>query len=462
MKKFLLVGRHSSFPKNRFCLAALLLAAMTITSLRAAQGPCFGQTPPGTNPVVFAPGILSLSNRFEGRIAFSPDGQECYFSVMTSDYSDMQLYCTTQDTASVWSSQVLVPFLPTQKKGEPLFSTDGGKLYFTCFTNNKSDFYVMERMSQGWSVPALLPSPINSSANEFNLCQAANGNFYFASKRSGGLGGLDIYRTLNGTNQPPQVGNLGVPVNTSSDNGDPCIAPDERFLVFYGLGSYGGADLFVSFNNQKGGWTTPVNLGSQFNTSADEFGTSLSPDGQYLFFVRQQYLGTSGDVYWVSVAAIDSLNPLPTIRTNPVSQTAWPGDTITFSAAADGAAPLRYQWWFNQTNPLPSATNSTLTLTQVQIVDAGAYSVVVTNTLGAATSNPAMLYADPAFVKLNTTSPGALSFRSWIGIPFDIECSSDLLQWYPLTTLTNLTGTLEYTDWESADYPCRFYRARLP
>ena len=41
----------------------------------------FGQISPGKTPQIFAPGILSLTNRMEARIAFSPDGTECFFTV---------------------------------------------------------------------------------------------------------------------------------------------------------------------------------------------------------------------------------------------------------------------------------------------------------------------------------------------------------------------------------------------
>lgn len=461
MKTNSTVSLHSLKSKKIFHLITLILAIALSPDLPAQVGPYFGQTPPGTNPVVFAPGILSLTNRFELRLAFSPDGKACYFTVSDSGYSYMHLLYTTQDVSGVWSPQVLVPFLPNQDKGEPFFSQDGNKLYFTCLTNGQHDFYSVDRTPQGWTNPAALPSPINSAYDEFCLSQATNGTFYFASARPGGFGGLDLYRTLQVAGQPLQVENLGSTINSSGDDGDPCIAPDERFLIFYRLGGFGGADLFVSFNDRKGGWTAPVNLGSQFNTSSDEFGPSLSPDGQYLFFVRQQYLGTVGDIYWVAVSAIDSLNPLPTIRTNPASQTALPGDSITFTVAASGTAPLSYQWWFNQTNSLPSATNPTLMLTNVQLVDAGAYSVVVTNTLGSITSSPALLIADPTFVMLKTVSPGALSFRCWIGVPFNLESSGDLVHWSPLATLTNLTGTLGFTDGEAPNYSRRFYRAAI-
>jgi hypothetical protein len=70
--------------------------------------------------------------------------------------------------------------------------------------------------------------------------------------------------------------------------------------------------------------------------------------------------------------------------------------------------------------------------------------------------------ADPTYVKLGTAAPGALSFRSWIGVPFALEWSGDLQYWHPLTTLTNLTGTLEFFDVEAVNQPFRFYRTVIP
>jgi hypothetical protein len=64
---------------------------------------------------------------------------------------------------------------------------------------------------------------------------------------------------------------------------------------------------------------------------------------------------------------------------------------VTFAVEAGGTAPLRYQWRFNATNLIANATNSSLTISNVQPADAGGYHVVVTNTLGSATSQVAVL-----------------------------------------------------------------------
>src|SRR6185369_7618598 len=68
----------------------------------------------------------------------------------------------------------------------------------------------------------------------------------------------------------------------------------------------------------------------------------------------------------------------PTITTQPASQTVTAGSNATFSVVASGTAPLTYQWLFNGTN-ISGATNSSLTLTNVQSANAGSYTVTVTN-----------------------------------------------------------------------------------
>ena len=44
---------------------------------------------------------------------------------------------------------------------------------------------------------------------------------------------------------------------------------------------------------------------------------------------------------------------------------------------------------------------------------------------------------------------------------FEVQASTDLTQWSPVTTVTNLTGTLEFTDPDTANPLRRFYRTLL-
>jgi hypothetical protein len=75
------------------------------------------------------------------------------------------------------------------------------------------------------------------------------------------------------------------------------------------------------------------------------------------------------------------------------------GANVTFRSAATGEAPLSYQWDFNQAE-LSGRTNRSLVLTDVQLSNAGAYTLVVTNAAGCITSRVARLEVDATFTKI--------------------------------------------------------------
>ena len=79
----------------------------------------------------------------------------------------------------------------------------------------------------------------------------------------------------------------------------------------------------------------------------------------------------------------------PVISMQPQSPTVASGNNVTFNVVASGFQ-LSYQWSFNATNIL-GATNSSLTLTNVQPDDAGNYAVQVTNLFGSTLSSNAVL-----------------------------------------------------------------------
>lgn len=81
----------------------------------------------------------------------------------------------------------------------------------------------------------------------------------------------------------------------------------------------------------------------------------------------------------------------PVITAHPTNRTVNPGTNVTFTVTASGNPALTYTWWSNQTNLLAITTNGSLTLTNVQATNNGTIFVEVTNTLGSATSQVALL-----------------------------------------------------------------------
>jgi len=87
------------------------------------------------------------------------------------------------------------------------------------------------------------------------------------------------------------------------------------------------------------------------------------------------YVGTINSV------AVYGLNT-PVITNQPASQSVGISSNATFSVTAGSLAPpLGYQWFMNGA-PVANATNATLTLSNVQLTNAGQYSVTVYDTVG--------------------------------------------------------------------------------
>jgi hypothetical protein len=80
----------------------------------------------------------------------------------------------------------------------------------------------------------------------------------------------------------------------------------------------------------------------------------------------------------------------PIVVEPPQSTTAYAGSNVTLTANIVGNAPLSYQWQFNGIN-LAGQTGAALNLTNAQTNASGNYSVVVSNSLGLATSQVAVL-----------------------------------------------------------------------
>jgi hypothetical protein len=85
----------------------------------------------------------------------------------------------------------------------------------------------------------------------------------------------------------------------------------------------------------------------------------------------------------------------PAIATQPANQTVTAGQTATFSVTAAGTTPLTYQWQ-RGTIAITGATSANYTTAATTTSDNGAqFSVVVSNSLGNATSKAATLMVNP-------------------------------------------------------------------
>ena len=140
------------------------------------------------------------------------------------------------------------------------------------------------------------------------------------------------------------------------------------------------------------------------------------------------------------------------------------GSSPTLIAGPAGASPAPSFQWRLDGLTLLGATNSSLTLSNFQATQAGAYSVIVSNFAGAVTNPVMSITAAPQF-RLNYSlvlTGGATHVRLTGPLPnhLAIEATTNLIQWSELQVQENVTP-LDFTDLESNNSPTRFYRALL-
>ena len=274
--------------------------------------PYLGQTPPGSIPQKFAPGIISLPIRLETYPTFSPDGSDMYFSVVNASWLNGVIF-HTQERNGVWTIPDTAAFSKNiYINWESFISPDGNKQFFASNRppSLSKDIWMMNRTSDTtWSNPVRLNSPINSNVEDGSACVTNNGTLYFKSARGGGINGSMLYRSLLIDSTYSQIENLGNIIHTVAQETEPFMSPDESYLIFTSpsrSGGHGGYDLWICFRKMDGSWTEPVNMGPNINSALDEYGPRVTQDGNYLFFTRDNG-STSMDIYWVSAGIIDSL-----------------------------------------------------------------------------------------------------------------------------------------------------------
>ena len=281
-------------------LLAVAYAAVAFAPWREhAVQPGVGARDDAPHAELLAPGTIDTPD-YELNAAFTPDGRTLYFTRIQPNWPagpDYWVIAVAHLAGGRWSEPEVAPFSGRYNDADPVVSPDGRRLFFvsnrplTAGAPPKRDYdiWMMGRQADGaWGEPVNLGPNVNSDRNEYYPSVAANGTLYLQTTRPDSRGG-DLYRSrlMNGVYQPIEP--LGDSVNSQYGEGDAAIAPDESFIVFAGYGrpdSYGGADLYISYN--RGGlWSAPRHLGPSVNTPAREFCPILSPDGKYLYFTSE-------------------------------------------------------------------------------------------------------------------------------------------------------------------------------
>lgn len=234
-------------------------------------------------------------------------------------------------------------------------SPDGKKLFV--YRDNK--IYEIEISDVKKSEPKKLSKNINfdSYQNHAYLSKDEK-QLFFTSEAKGGFGGLDIYRSVKGSDGiwgTPE--NLGPNVNTAYDEDAPFLSNDGQILYFAsrGLPGYGNFDLYKSELGSDGKWGIPQNLGMPINSQAHDIFMVQNKDGNIGYFSSARPGGKGDmDIYKINYLkdynkrCETEENPLLSIKTETISST---DNRYAFTATVpEYLKVLKYEWKVNNSD----------------------------------------------------------------------------------------------------------------
>ena len=174
----------------------------------------------------------------------------------------------------------------------PTYNQDASVIYFSLIYDKKdanSNIYFSERINGKWQSPQKMAEPINSDVDEFDPFISADGRFFYFTRRykNDDLKKFECFSIYvsekrNGKWTMPKL--LPTPVNDGCDR-SPRVAPDGVSLYFTSIRNGGktGGDIYFAKKITKNAWMSPIPIDTLYNEEDESF-PSIPLAGDFLYF----------------------------------------------------------------------------------------------------------------------------------------------------------------------------------
>lgn len=226
----------------------------------------------------------------------APNGKQLYYVANFNDGKDDIFYAdATSDSTWTMGRSVGTPLNNTEPNNVLSVSQDGNQLVvYGTYTNTGAfaggGYSTTTRTANGWSVPQAITSHqeggISATREE---CVTADRSVMIVSREIPGKtkGGKDLYvsfRQADGSYS--SLTNLGDMINSEGLEGMPFLAADGKTLYFSSnQDGYGSDDMFVSkrLDDTWTNWTERVNMGPTINTPGWDGYFCIHPSGRWAY-----------------------------------------------------------------------------------------------------------------------------------------------------------------------------------
>ncbi|MEY4384965.1 MAG: hypothetical protein RLY20_248 [Verrucomicrobiota bacterium] len=204
---------------------------------------------------------------------------------------------------------------------------------------------------------------------------------------------------------------------------------------------------------QHAGTNLPGALGNRLYLN----NASLDMAGQYRAVITNNSGSVTSAV--VNFSVIDASLP-PQVLLPPATLARTNGSRAVFGVVASSVSPMTYQWLFNG-NAITGATNMTLVLTNIGSAQAGSYSVIVSNAVGATTNTASLVLPAPPTLAATPVSSGVQISYDQLSAAATVQFSTNLTSWQTLTNLPATSSPGAVVDRGVTNSPFRYYRILL-
>ncbi len=291
-------------------------------------GPYMGQTPPGKEPQLFMPGIVSTQGS-EGMVAFLNKGKVCVYR--RNQGSDAGTYYMYENDGK-WTQPQKTPFSNKSPVTEFYASPDDKTLYIfddasipegMPKTKSRNRLWTVEWKNDDWGKLSFVEPPLGLIGESYLSIDADKNMYSFAwiKEASSMPGEMYVSKFVDGEYQ--ELERMEYPYNTHYHDLDPFVSPDGSYIVTHSgrAGGYSRFDTYICFKKEDGTWTHPYSVGEKIHSYGMELWT-ITPDGKYFFFVSTCEAGVAKenifnkeaekaeydrDVYWASTSMIDEI-----------------------------------------------------------------------------------------------------------------------------------------------------------
>ena len=172
----------------------------------------------------------------------------------------------------------------------PCFGLDDRTLFFArSRPGQRADIVRSTFDGERWSKPDAVRE-LNSVDDDRRMTLSGDGvRAIFASNRSGGHGGFDLYEAANDGETWFRPRNIGTAINSDAEEFDPAMTPDGLTLYFVRGVPGSKADIFVARRESvEAKWSSPQPVHAINSPDTHERSPAASPDGQSLIFASNR------------------------------------------------------------------------------------------------------------------------------------------------------------------------------